>query len=298
MKYFIYWAYGLKVASEIEFPEMYALGNDVSPDLTIRLCDVKLFDEQIDLYLPYSVRAAEDKFFIHIKAVAHFVISSGNRIDVYPYQDAIPSDIRVYCLSNAFAAIFHQRKILPLHAGAITKDDKLSLIMGDTGAGKSTLLFHLMQKGWKVFSDDVVIATGAEGNQEILATASYPMMKLWKHQMKSMALGAEKQVRSGVDKFPYYFHNVFDTCQKTIEKIIILDTSSDATSYNIRKLKGVESLLLLYKQIYRIEYLSNVDCRYHISTLSAIANKIPCFEVRRPVFQACENELVDLFISI
>jgi hypothetical protein len=298
MKFLNYWAYGLRVASEMEFPELYASFEDGIPDLRIHLRSINLLEGKIDENATYSFKSQENKFYVHVKSVAFYEISNGINITIYPYQDALISDIRVYCLSNAFAAALHQRKIMPLHAGAIIIDDKLSLIMGNTGSGKSTLLFHLMQKGYKVFSDDVVVVLNKKASIETRATSSYPMIKLWKHQMTCMGLDNGQQVRSGVDKFPFLFHENFDIHARKIEKIIILKVDSGLTTCAVRKLKGVESVVLLFNQIYRKEYLNKAEYFSSLSLLSSMANNIPCYEIIRPMVHSTEIELANLFTKI
>jgi len=298
MKFLNYWAYGLRVASEMEFPELYTRFEDGIPDLRIHLRSINLLEGKIDQNATYSFKSHNNIFYVHVKSVAFYEISNGINITIYPYQDALISDIRVYCLSNAFAAALHQRKIMPLHAGAIRNNDKISLIMGNTGSGKSTLLYHLMQKGYKVFSDDVVVVSTRKGSNETSATSSYPMMKLWKHQMKGMGLDNGQQVRSGVDKFPFLFHEQFDIHARKIEKIIILKVVSGLTTCTVRKLKGIESVILLFNQIYRKEYLNRTDYISSLSLLSSMANNIPCYEISRPMFHSTEIKLANLFTKI
>jgi hypothetical protein len=274
----------------MEFPELYERFEDGIPDLRIHLRSINLLEGKIDENATYSFKSQENKFYVHVKSVAFYEISNGINITIYPYQDALISDIRVYCLSNAFAAALHQRKIMPLHAGAIIIDDKLSLIMGNTGSGKSTLLFYLMQKGYKVFSDDVVVVLNKKASNETRATSSYPMMKLWKHQMTCMGLDNMQQVRSGVEKF--------DIHARRIEKIIILKVVSGITTCAVRKLKGVESVFLLFNQIYRKEYLNRAEYFSSLSLLSSMVNNIPCYEINRPMFHSTEIELANLFTKI
>lgn len=298
MRLYKYWAYGIKVASVIEFPELYPLIDDELFDLTIEQCDIKFLKDKIDHPAPYAFKKINDRFLIHIRSVAYFEISNGSNITIYPYQDALNADIRVYCLSNAFAAALHQRKMLPLHAGAVIKEDKLTFITGNTGAGKSTLLFHLMQRGWRIFSDDVVVLSTIDESKEIHASPSYPMMKLWKHQMNMMGLDNQQQVRTGVDKFPFLFHDDFEIQSRTVDSIIILKVTPDATACNIRQLKGVESMSLLFKMIYRNEYLNKVENLAYLPQISALVTKIPCYEITRPDASSTENEVVHLFTSI
>ena len=44
-----------------------------------------------------------------------------------------------------------------LHAGAIERDGRAVLVLGDSGAGKSTLIFGAIEDGWSVLADDLVL---------------------------------------------------------------------------------------------------------------------------------------------
>ena len=46
--------------------------------------------------------------------------------------------------------------LLWLHAGAAAKDGAVVLLAGPAGAGKSTLVVRLLERGWRLFGDDVV----------------------------------------------------------------------------------------------------------------------------------------------
>ncbi len=53
-----------------------------------------------------------------------------------------------------FAAAHPQ--LLWLHAGAAAKDGSVLLLAGPAGTGKSTLVVRLLERGWRLFADDVV----------------------------------------------------------------------------------------------------------------------------------------------
>ena len=295
---FTYWAYGLHVLSEIEFPELYPMQYNGHPDLIISIGDVLSVDESSTFNLAHQYKSTEDACSIDIRLIALYTITNGNSIIIHPYVASVTFDLRIYCLSNAFAAILHQRNMLPMHAGALLINETLSLIMGDSGAGKSTLLFQMMQAGYQVFSDDVVVFDFNPDHQEVLAASSYPMMKLWKEQFSWMRKEITQPVRSGVEKYPLYFHDQFNTTYKKIERLVIVQVDDQIHEPLLRTLKPSAAMRCLLEQVYRKEYLSGVSLHCHIPVLAKLINSIDVYALIRPRNKSTEKELQDLLASI
>ena len=142
----------------------------------------------------------------------------------------------------------------------------------------------------------VVVVSNSQDPNKMYATSSYPMMKLWKDQMLCMGLHPKNQVRTGVDKFPFLFHETFEVQSRKIDKIVIVKVVSDTKACKIRKLKGAESMVSLSNQIYRKDYLHKIEFLACLPLLASILNSVSCYEIRRPLFQSTENELVNLLV--
>ena len=79
-----------------------------------------------------------DCSLMRIKDVADFEVSGGRQIRVWPAAGATQKDIEIFLFGSVWAALCHQRGILPLHASAIVTGGGITAFAGHSGAGKST----------------------------------------------------------------------------------------------------------------------------------------------------------------
>lgn len=213
---FQYRAFGLNIQSGIEYPEFYPTQFSGNPDV---------FLEHLEMVHDLNYRLAErygheknDKYFFYLaKDVAAYEVSEGKFINVFVSPLAEPDAVRLYCLSNAFAALLYQRKSIPLHAAAMLIKDNLALFLGDSGAGKSTLMLYLKSKGYKVFSDDVCVPFNDFEAGQVRVHPSYPMLKCWASTINMLGLGSQRfhPLKRGLDKFGCYFHESFELKPRT-----------------------------------------------------------------------------------
>lgn len=292
-----YWAYGLSICSEINFPELLQVNDQDAYDVHILSGDPFFIHPALDMEKPIAIVHEEQYAAIGVKHIALYEVIDGKQIVVHARPSAISSDIRVYCLSNAFALLLFQRNLLPLHAGGIMLNNEITLVMGKSGSGKSTLIYKMMQRGYRVFSDDVVVATTViDGKVQV--HSSYPMMKLWSDQMREMSLPLGVPIRSGVDKFPYYFHPLFDSHPRPVVNIILLKTSSSIQSCEWRRLSGSAQLIEVMSNIYRSEWMPDCMSKRSVSLLSQLVKQSSCFEIKRPLMQQSEDDMIGIFTSI
>lgn len=292
-----YWAYGLKICSEIAFPELLQINDQDAFDVHISLSDPFFSHPAIDKEKPISIFHEEKYAAIGVKNIALYEVFGGKQIVVHARPSAISSDIRVYCLSNAFAVLLFQRKCLPLHAGGIIRNNQVTLVMGASGSGKSTLMYRMMQKGYRIFSDDVVVAS-TTNDEKVQVHSSYPMMKLWADQMRAMGHPLEEPVRSGVEKFSFYFHSQFESQPRSVANIVILNASSSIQSCELRHLVGSESLIETMRNIYRREWMPESMSMMSVSVLLQLIKNTTCFEIIRPLMHPSEDEVIRIFTSI
>lgn len=294
-----YWAYGLKIESAMELPEMLPHQFTEEPDLRIELGPVPE-----DLTAPGSIREGDTSInateFILRLPIGRYLATNGNKITVDIFPNADDKSIRLFLLSNAMPAIIHQRHKICLHAGAIVVNNELVLICGDSGAGKSTTISALMQKGYQIFSDDVcVLNPPASPEKYIDAYPSYRVVKLWEDSLEKLDQLNEKsyenKLRPLVDKYLVKFEQELFPDPLPIKKLFILKKGDAVTTPSIQKLSQYQAFKSLLDNNYRpslVEQLGLKNLTFEI--LSQLAGKIEVLEITRPVNGNSIEEVIGL----
>jgi hypothetical protein len=228
------------VGSQIPFPELFSIAGDGPMDLEIALGVIPIIEKTEAGYHSADYDITPDAYRITIKDVASYHVSEGKRIIISAEPNADQDSIRLFCLSNAFAAALHQRKTIPLHCSAILDKGELVLVFGASGAGKSTTMAALLQKGYKPFSDDVCVPVYQTDSDEIRLFSSYPMMKFWKEtlDLTGYSLKADRKIRPDMEKYGMYYHEDFLTASLK-PKLIIVSKKIKFRSMNKTKRKSI-----------------------------------------------------------
>jgi hypothetical protein len=279
-----YWAYGLIVASEMKFPELFPLEDEVKASVVLALGEVPKPEIHPGGFHFENIEITPSEYRLNVEGIAHYYVANGNRITIKPFEGASEDLVRLYCLSNAFAALLHQRRTIPLHCAALLKNDRLIMIFGESGAGKSTTMAGLLQKGFSPFSDDVCVPV-KDISGDWAFYSSYPMMKFWQStiDIKGLELQPERKIRNDMDKFGIYFHDRFCRESKKPLAIFILKKSNQLGDPVLSGMKGMALFQELDRNAYRGEYLGATDLkREHFNFFSQLANQVPSYELIRP----------------
>ena len=279
-----YWAFGLKIESEIIFPELVEEIFDES-DLIITVGKVPA-----QLVYPAAIQEElaainDTEYLWEVKDVAKYYAADGKQVIVEPFEGIDDRSVRLFLLATVMAAVLHQRNSIPLHASSIQLNNELVLITGDSCAGKSTTLSGLLKRGYTIFSDDVIVVKDYK-NKEVLATSSYPMIKLWDDAIVKLdnELFDDRSflVKPGLDKYGIFFHEQFDKAAYPIRKIFILKIK-DSGQIESKELVGSEAFKGFHLQSYRPYLLhSNQLRQLNYTLLMTIINNAKIIEVVRP----------------
>lgn len=282
-----YWGFGLRIASEIEFPELLSAPQS-DADVAVMLGETPQEIEgsrSSSFNFSYIVNNSECLFTV--KGTARYYACNGSCITIQVLNKKEEErTIRLYVLATVMAAILIQRNRLPLHTSAILHNDRLTLFAGSSGAGKSTLLAELMKAGRRVFSDDVVVLSSTPNNK-VEATASYPMIKLWDDAIAKLNHpyfeSRSFKVRHDLDKYGFFFHSTFNTNSYPIAQIIVIGLSTD-NEIALRELQGSEAFLATSRQVYRPTLLQSKEQRLLcFNIISNLVQSARIFEITRPV---------------
>jgi hypothetical protein len=280
-----YIGYGLKIRSDLYFPEFYSSVNQLE-DIRIRLSNQSDFQEApIECNKSFSKETEHGTLF-QVANVAIYLVKNGTEIEVSPFEGSDPGAVRLFLLSNAMAILLIQRGQILLHASAIRIENGLVVFLGESGAGKSSMLAELVRRGYQPFSDDVIVLEHDAASSEIVAFPSYPMIKLWKETIDM--LGSDTSVeghrlRQGVDKFGYFFHDRYQLEPVRIQKLLVIEKDPTCASYRIQELGGLSSFEILSRNIYRRQYIKQDNLRKkHLLLISQLLNQAGIKMLMRP----------------
>lgn len=281
---FYYWAYGLTIESEMEFPEMLAHKGD-KIDVRIQLGQVPATLEGEEVVNKESLSVSPTEYLLQLPICSYYV-KDGQQITIEIKPEADDKSVRLFLLTNAMAAILQQRNKVALHAGAVVTEKGLIIISGDSGAGKSTSISALQQKGYKVFADDVVVLE-ENSKGEVIAYASYPTIKLWEDSIEKLGVGElseEAKLREHVAKYRVHFHEDFIREPLNVTRVFVLKKNETLSAPSIKPLTGVQSFVDLYAQLYRTSQTNSPEKRNLLfNSISNLAAKIPVHVIERPL---------------
>ncbi len=291
---FFYWAYGLEIQSELEFPEMHPYAVKM-PDLEIKFGKVPAMLTGHEVIAKEKFFISPTEYLVHLPICSYYV-KEGISVTIELKENADLPSVRLFLLTNAMAAVLHQRNKVALHAGAIQTDKGLVVICGESGAGKSTSISALQQKGYKIFVDDVLVLEKEE--ERVVGVAAYPTLKLWDDTIEKLALGVipeEQKLRESVNKYRVSFQNDFTTRSIPVYKLFYLRKEEANTTIEVSKKGGLEAFKILYSQLYRTSMINNTKSQVILfERLNQLINQTGLIEVARPANSNSIEEIVQI----
>ncbi|MFF2588526.1 HPr kinase/phosphorylase [Peribacillus butanolivorans] len=295
----VYKAFGLTVSSEIPLPELLHINlEDDITNLVIEKADLlTLWTEHSDPNKDFVIK--RDWIMFHVSETAIFLIQSGSRIVVSPFNGAHEDEIRLYLLGTCMGAILMQRKILPIHGSAVAIDGKAYAIVGDSGAGKSTLASAFLKKGYQLMSDDVIPVTLTNENVPIV-TPSYPQQKLWLESLNHFEMDSNNFspliVRE--DKFAVPVQNQFVTEPLPLAGVFEL-VKGENDEIEVKPIEHLQRFYTLYYHTYRNFFIQQSGLMdWHFDISAKMIKKIDFYQLRRPINRFTAPDLSELILNM
>jgi energy-coupling factor transporter ATP-binding protein EcfA2 len=282
---FQYLAYGLKIESLIEFPELFQIQFSCEADVVVSVGTLNAIEGPVVVSAEKQLDESSQYYQLKVTDVAVYEVTAGKFISITILKEHQMDAVRLYCLSNAFAAVLYQRGMIPLHASAVIVDGGIAMFLGASGAGKSTLLLYLQSKGIPIFSDDVCVPSIDEASRDVLLRASYPMIKCWLSTMGLLQTGFEKKHRlqDGVDKFGVFFHKDFDSRALPPKFLFFLEKSENDDGVSMQPITGVEVFSRLVAQAYRGQHFrEGVHKQILFDVFTKLSVQSAAFVIKRP----------------
>ncbi|WP_404405957.1 aldolase [Jeotgalibacillus malaysiensis] len=291
-----YKAFGLGIKSDVELSEL---------KLATTKCDVSITRSD-RLSLEWKTESNENTksfardghIMFEVNDIGWFKITGGHTIQYQSTESAELRQIKLYLLGSCMGAILLQRKVLPLHGSAVLINGKAYAIVGDSGAGKSTLARALMEKGYKLISDDILATRFKEGVPYL--SSSYAQQKLWVESLDMFSMDADdyesimlRETKFNVPVKRFYFNG-------EVELAGVFELSkADLSQPLVKNVQGIERLPLLFHHTYRKSFINRIGLTdWHFNTTARLAGQVDVYKITRPENQSTAHELADMIISI
>lgn len=288
----------MTVKSELYFPELFTSEFIGRSEIYVKLGQVPHVSFGSNDLKGNNVFINSQEFFLDLPSIGKYYASKGDSIIIEPAANCDLSELRLFCLSNVFAALLYQRGVLPIHSAGVIVNSSLVMICGKSGSGKSTLLASLLSRGFSIYSDDVCVPYLYK--DQVLVSSSYPVMKFWEETIKRISgLGEpDVQLRPDLKKYGYYFHKIFSKSPLKPQYVFFLEKSDEVEQASIREVKGYELFQYLESNAYRGEFLNAIDLRKeHFILFSKLAGQVKAYLISRPLESDSIEHVTDLVVK-
>ncbi len=293
---FKYRAFGLRIISEMEIPELRPSAfNDHDVEIIMgRVPDS--IGEVKGRGVLYEARP--DTFLFRLPSVAAYYVENGKSITIERMNDSTDDEVRLFLLGSAFGALIHQRGLLAFHGSTVTKEGKALVIAGTSGAGKSTLAAYLLKKGFSLVGDDISVLDVIDGKP--IVYPGIPHLKLWEDVLKKMGQKPEKSLKVRPQLLKYRLP-VDQAAEKeeavSLDKIIILGTKN-TEGFEQKEIKGMEKFNLIKDNTYRFQFVDALGtASSHFTLCSKLAAVVRVYSLKRPSTPLMPGELADFVVN-
>jgi len=283
-----YVAYGLRIASELWFPELIPVAETPwSPDVAITV------DAASD-HQDYAVQVVgADEYRFTVPHVAEYHVRDGSSIRVTPAPGADAAAVRVWLLGAAFGALLHQRGQVILHGSAVETARGAVIFAGRSGIGKSTTAAALSRRGYRVLADDVCALTSVDGRTHVPPGLAH--VKLWDDAIERLSLqhAPARRVRPEDNKFGLLLNENLELRSVPLHAVYCLGAGTiDRPA--LHELRSVNKARALTTNVYRLSYARRTGRSAELFTsLIRLTNHTRVVRVVRPKDGYALDDLLD-----
>jgi hypothetical protein len=278
----LYQAYGLRIDSVIELPEL-------APDSSGAAADIIFRKQRVDL----SGDPRPDELGLQYPGVVSLRATAGKVVDVDVHADADARVVRLILLGPLLGLILHQRGFLVLHASAVEINSKAVAFIGEKGAGKSTTAAAFNAEGYALLADDVV----AVAPKSHLVYPGFGQLKLWRETAEHLQSNASAlpRLHPDLDKVGVRVPDRFSKTPRRLSRIYAL---TDGAEIAIQALRPQQAFMELVKNSYTLKLLEPTgSAQAHFRQAVDVAAKIPIRRLVRPRALASLSKIVAAVVA-
>ncbi|GLX67685.1 hypothetical protein [Paenibacillus glycanilyticus] len=255
----LYTAYGLRLASEMELPElMTAMDDGSEPDAWITFADLSEFTANWQPGKKYI--ADDEKVLIYEPNVAFYCVKH-NQIQVMPIKQTEAGQYRLTIIRICCSMLLVRREIAPINAGGVVINGKAYAVIADYGTGQLALE-AFMEAGYKLLGDEILAIAMNGKTNELTAYPGYPVAKMFHNEPLPLA-GVLEIERA-------------NTHQISISQITLLQ--------RVQLFRNQSYLQLILREMNLEKWLFTFATR--------VALSIPFYQIKQPLIGYSEQRLV------
>lgn len=267
-------AHGLEFASAIDCGPAIA-PSSAPPDIRVRIGAVPS-----NVKTTHHTMVREREVVIRAGWAADFWIAGGTEIIVTPRPDARPSDVSRLLLGAAVGAAFHQRGIVALHGGVVSRGGRGVVLIGASGSGKSTAIATLIQRGFTMLDDNIaVLAVRDDG---FTVEPGVAELRLCDDTAAPEGCDGPVWYQRGRRKARVAVRPHFQLTPVPLSAIYVL-TPSDVPEPLIRPLSRPEGFIAVSRHVFCRHLRSVEQERRAFPLLARLAAAVPVAELHRPL---------------
>ena len=277
---FLYFAYGLKISSNLEIPEFLVTESsefDVAIEINQEI-DPYNYIPKVVIDKPWYLQLTKEKTILYVRETGVFLINNGNQVVILPLPGVAESHLRFYLVGTVMGILLYQRDYLVLHASAVNINGGAVAFLGVSGEGKSSTAAAFLSRGYNLITDDVAPVT-LEQNI-VTMTPGFPQIKLG--QETASILGYDfaslQAIHPSVAKRAYQAKDRFSSVAVPIKRIYLL--ASDA-NFSIEAIRPSESIVEICRHS-RPTTLYHSGGAVHFFQCANLAREHTLYRLKRP----------------
>jgi hypothetical protein len=243
---------GLKLASDFDLPGLMPWNGrvDASSDIVIRLGRTPARLETADHVAPVFQTQGGNRYLLLLPGTGRMLVQEGREVTVEPESGADPTALRAILTGPIQAALWHQRRFLPLCGNAVVVDGQAIALVGPAASGKSTLAARLSMKGHIPIADGFcVIDASEEGPVSVLP--GIPHLQLWRDALHDLGIATNglSRILATKEKFLLEHGGGYLGTPQPLAAVVALWRRASGT-LGIERLRGRAAVAALHDNVY------------------------------------------------
>jgi hypothetical protein len=254
-------------------------------------------------------QAAPTRFLLNAPDVARYLAEDGHRLTIERSSVADEEEVIRLGRTAPLAALLYQRGKFAFHAAAAVPSRRMSsradfakqshitdgavLLAGDSGTGKSTLLAALLQRGWKILSDELAAVGLDEAGQPVIFPVSSEIL-LYEDALKKFDLQNLRELKPLANgRHAFSALGQFINTPLPLSSIYRLTVRNDG-EIETEQIRGQEYFQVINMLLYN-SHVADVllERVLHFRLASALVHSATLRRLTRPRGQWCVEELAD-----